>query len=87
MDLKVSKSLCQFYLKLTIFFKKIFNLVKDSKAFWTARERSIKITRNIQPSITDEDLKIASDMQLACASALLLNLIREGLISINKKEE
>ena len=64
--------------------KEIFNLIKDSKAFWSARIRSIAITRDIQPSITGEDLKTASDMQLAMASALVLNLMREGLIAIKK---
>lgn len=62
----------------------IFNLIKDSTSFSKARIRSLRITQDIQPSITGEDLKIASDMQLANSLALVLNLLREGLISLKK---
>ena len=64
--------------------KEVFDLVKDSMAFLIARVKTIEVARCIQPSITNEDLKIASDIQLATASQLMLNLIKEGLISINK---
>ena len=63
----------------------VFNLVKDSKSFLKARVYSLKIAQDIQPSIAGEDLKIASDMQLATVCSFVLNLSREGLISINKK--
>ena len=64
--------------------KKVFNLVKDSVAFHAARLRTMIIAREMQPSITDTDLKIASDMQLAMASELILNLMKEGLITIKE---
>jgi hypothetical protein len=65
----------------------VFKLIKNSLiTLEAARRRSIMVTRFIQPSITDKDLKIASDMQLATASELVLNLLKEGLISINNKE-
>ena len=67
--------------------EEIFNLIKDSKSLLKTRTKTIEIARNMQPSITDEDLKIASDMQLACASFMLLSLIKEGLITIKEDKE
>ena len=64
--------------------KEVFFLIKDSLAFMKTRMRTITVARSIQPSITDTDLKIASDMQLASASELVLNLLKEDLIKIVK---
>lgn len=64
--------------------KEVFDLIKDSASFFKARVRSLKISQDIQPSITGEDLKTASDMQLASTLSFVLDLLREGLISSNK---
>ena len=63
---------------------KIFKMVTDSSCFLKAYSRATMVSRTIQPSINDKDLKIASDMMMALASELMLGLVREGLISINK---
>lgn len=62
----------------------LFHKIKDTPPFLAARLRTIMIAREIQPSIMKEDLRIASDMQLAMATELILNLVKEGLISVNR---
>jgi hypothetical protein len=64
--------------------KEVFKLIVNSEAYPVAGLRTMTIAKETQPSIADTDLKISSDMQLAMASELILNLIKEGLISINK---
>jgi hypothetical protein len=65
----------------------VFEMITSSaQAEDLMRVRSIMIAKTIQPSITESDLKMASDMMCALASELVLNLMREGLISLNKKE-
>ena len=64
----------------------VFKLITNSDtAMRSMYGRAMHIAKIIQPSISDKDLKIASDMMSAMASQLVHNLLEEGLISINKK--
>ena len=64
----------------------VFKLIMSSNTSMTCmRSRAQYITKTIQPSITKADLKIAADMMCAMASQLVLNLVKEGLISVNKR--
>ena len=65
---------------------KVFKLIISSNtAVACMRSRALYIAKTIQPSITEADLKIAADMMCAMASQLVLNLVEEGLINVNKK--
>ena len=64
----------------------VFKLIMSSNTSMACmRSRALYIAKTVQPSITEADLKIASDMMCAMASQLVLNLIEEGLISVNRK--
>ena len=63
----------------------VFELISHSgRAMDVMVARSLSIAKTIQPSISGRDLKIASNMMCAMASQLVLQLKKEGLISINK---
>lgn len=63
----------------------IFNLVERSEsAKWLVRS-AVTVASTIQPSIMEEDLRIAVVMQCAQATQLVYNLVEEGLITIVKK--
>ena len=63
---------------------KVFKLVSSSNTVEYLQFRATDIAKAIQPSITSKDLRIARNMMCAMATQLVLNLIDEGLVNINK---
>ena len=63
----------------------VFELITQSgRPMTVLGSRAIHIARIIQPSISEKDLKIATNMMCALASQLVLQLKEEGLIRFNK---
>lgn len=62
----------------------IFDMITNSPCFPKLSARATYVSKIIQPSIADRDLKIACDMMCALASELVLNLVKEGLITIKE---
>jgi len=63
---------------------RILKLSKDSEAGHMTHRRTIEVAKIIQPSITEEDLRIASSLQMAVACDFLHHLVQEGLVTIKK---
>ena len=60
------------------------DVITNTPAFLSARKRAEYITKVIQPSIMENDLRIAITLQLAMACELVHNLFKEGVIEFKK---
>lgn len=60
------------------------NLIKNSPHFQYTFNEAIKTVKTIQPSITEEDCRIAVCLELTLCSTLIYNLIEDGLLIIKE---
>ena len=56
------------------------DIITSTTAFLKARKRAEYVAKAIQPSIMEDDLRIAITLQLAMACELVHNLFKEGVI-------
>ena len=56
------------------------DIITNTPAFLSAHKRAEHIAKVVQPSIMENDLRIAITMQLAMACELVHNLFKEGVI-------
>ena len=57
-------------------------MVSKSAKFSYTLDEAVDVAKTIQPSITEEDCRIAVCLQLTLCSQLIYNLIEEGKIKI-----
>lgn len=59
-------------------------VIINTPAFFHTCGRAKHIAEVIQPSIMEDDLKVAVTLQLAMACELVHNLIKDGVLALNK---
>jgi hypothetical protein len=59
-------------------------LIRNSPKFSFTFNQAINTVKTIQPSITEEDCRIAVCLELTLCSELIINLIEDGLLEIKE---
>jgi hypothetical protein len=62
-------------------------LIKESPQFSYTFKQAVDTVKTIQPSITEEDCRIAVCLELTLCSTLIYNLIEDGILVIKEAQK